>query len=231
MKNVFKKTLIAIAASVAIPAASAAAINFESLKPEIFTAGDSFKEDNYKFTVTGDPAAGGLLGAIGTSATATCSLIDCPVGNDGQFYLGLNDGGLRIDSSVGMGFTLGKFEASFIAPLTARIPSSVAKLVISATDYLGQVHNTSFELPGQNTSGDWEFVGFAFDAPNMILRNISFSACLTDSSGSCVALGNNQAQFGLDNLNVTTVPEPSSALLIALGLAGLGFAYRRKQSV
>lgn len=230
MKNLFNKTLIAIAASVAIPAASAAAINFDSLSPDIYAAGDSFLEGNYTFTVAAGPDDMGFAGAIGSTAADACFLLDCPVGNDSQFYLGLNDGSLRIDSTVGMGFTLGKFDASFVGPIAANIPFSVARLVVSAHDYLGQTYVTSFELPGQNADGLWEFSGFAFDAPKLILKDIAFAACLTDANGSCVPFGANQAQFGLDNLDVSTVPEPGSALLIALGLAGLGFAYRRKQA-
>ncbi|NRR30725.1 PEP-CTERM sorting domain-containing protein [Oxalobacteraceae bacterium] len=37
----------------------------------------------------------------------------------------------------------------------------------------------------------------------------------------------NQAQFGIDNLNVSAVPEPATYLMMGLGLAGLGLARRR----
>lgn len=230
MNKLFKNALITIGATLAIPAASAAVIDFDSLSPDIYAAGDAFSDGNYKFTVGAGPNDTGFAGAIGSNVADACFLIDCPVGNDSQYYLGLNDGSLNIASDVGMGFTLGKFEASFVAPVIANIPFSVARLLISAQDYLGNTYNTSVELPGQNANGFWEFSGFAFDAPGLILKQIAFTACLTDVNGACVPLGENQAQFGLDNLNVSTVPEPASALLIALGLAGMGIAYRRKQA-
>ncbi len=40
----------------------------------------------------------------------------------------------------------------------------------------------------------------------------------------------NQAQFALDDLNLTEVPEPASVALMLLGLAGLGSVSRRRRN-
>lgn len=221
MKKSLKMALLTAAIGLAMPAAQASLINFDTLKGDVFEGGDLIHADpQFSLKVLGD----GLAGAIATSSS--CAVLDCPAGNNTPYYLGLNDGGLSISSQYG--FKLSSFSSSFAAPLSAGIPFTVANLIVYGKGLGGETFSDSFTLPGQNASGKWSFSDFKYTANNRVFKEISFAACLTTTTGECVPFSNNQAQFGLDNINVTAVPEPAEWLLMALGLASISMVVRRK---
>ncbi|HEY9101002.1 NF038120 family PEP-CTERM protein [Chitinimonas sp.] len=228
MNNSIKKALLAFAAALALPAAMASQITFDPAAPNIYAGGEGFDEAGYKLNVVPPLGGvdGGLNGAVVSNA-ASCVVLDCPVGNSTQYFLGLNDGGLKVSKSDGLGFRLFGFDASFVAPVVANIPFSVARIVIFGHDVFDNEYWTSFTLPGQNANGYWEFSNFVFDATDTWFRDVTFLACLTDESGQCVADGQNQAQFALDNVNL--VPEPTSWALLGISLAAMLVAARRKR--
>jgi hypothetical protein len=222
MKQSLKMALLTAAIGLTLPAVQASVLNFDAMAHDIYNGGDVLKDSSFDFTVEG----GGMAGAITNSAS--CDIIDCPKGNNSNFYLASNDSGFTISNSNNLGFLFSSFESSFVAPLKQNIPNSVARLLVSGHDINNKSFSDYFDLPGQNTAGNWTFSQFNFTSPDRIYKDVSFFSCLTTTSGDCVSAGGNQAQFAIDNINVTAVPEPAEWLLMALGLATISMVMRRK---
>ncbi|QDQ25593.1 PEP-CTERM sorting domain-containing protein [Chitinimonas arctica] len=225
MKKLFKTALLAVAVSATASVAQASVITFDSVAAIGYNGGDTFTDGQFTLTALGD----GYVGDI--SSPSTCSLLDCPIGNASNFYLGLNDGGVQVTHSSSLGFRLNSFAASFVAPVAQDIPFSVARILVMGHDLNNNDYSASFTLPGQNNDGRWTFTNFNFGASSVVFKDVSFLSCLTDDNGSCVAFGGNQAQFALDNINVAAVPEPEQWLMMLLGMAGVAAIARRKRSV
>jgi hypothetical protein len=64
--------------------------------------------------------------------------------------------------------------------------------------------------------------------------SLSISACLFNDAAVCVNSATdspmNQAQFAIDDLQMTTVPEPGTAALLALGALGMAMSARRRMA-
>ncbi len=225
------KVLSGIALSMAALSAQASTINFESISPDIFGGGQTFSENGYDMTVL-DNAGSGLAGAaiVGTDSFA-CSIIACPTGNSSTYYAGLNDGGLSVARSDQTGFVLKSLDYSFIAPTAGLIDFSVGRLVVIGTGLNNATMQTSVEFAPQ-VNGQFNFSNVVFGGAfaNTAFKQLDVFACLYTNSGTCVNPAANQAQFGLDNINVAAVPEPETYLMMGLGLAGLAALARRRRN-
>ncbi len=212
--------------------AQAATIDFDRLSQgdfSVFTNGDSFSEKGFNFTVLG--ADGGLNGAgIAGSNDLTCTIINCPVGNNSGYYAGLNDGALGVVSQNPAGFKVRGLDFAFIAPTGGLIDFSVGKLVLTGHKMDGSLEQTTIDFQPQ-VNGVFQFSNWqAGNFGNTVFRDMTINACLFTMDGSCVSPAGNQAQFAVDNLNLAAVPEPSTYAMMGLGLLGLAaFARRRKQ--
>jgi hypothetical protein len=220
--------------------AMASVVNFESLSPDaIYGDGDTLSEAGY--TLTAVDNHGGTSGAVGLLLngmdSTSCWLGGCPTNNTSHSYLGLNDGGVTITKDNGVTFTLRSLAFGFVAPFGGLPNFSYGQLLLTGTFGNGGTVDYALQFPGLDNSGNPVFDTATLPAGfgNAGLTSLTIRACLFDGVGGCtVAADINdpsiyQAQFAIDNLTLTNVPEPGSLALIGLGMGA--FLARRRKSV
>lgn len=232
--------LLSLAASMCCAApAFADVVNFETLPLSANDSGVTLSEAGYDMLLVEGPVAGayGFSGGTGvvinSNDPASCDIIVCPSGATGNYLAVINDGAVRFSHpGVLSGFTLTGFDFAFIAP--AAVPDGTyGQLTLTGMNWQGTTISTSLDFPGADANGRFLFgsaeLSAAFRAN--VFSSLTLSACLLDGAGGCFNSfdnrANNQAQFAIDNLNLTAVPEPTSFLLFGLGIGALGLARRR----
>lgn len=231
--RVFVKSALALAAAALAGSAMAGTlstfdIQFEGVGGQNFNGGDSFNEAGVKLSA-GDPFGNGFVGA--GSNSGTCAFNVCP-SRSSAFYAVLNDGSLSLESSKGLNLSLTGFDLGFIAPVfDLSLVGTIGQIIVTGFSSAGQ-KVASFDLPGLSDTGLSSFSRFNFaqDFASSEFNRITFSACLFDGNGGCTPGANvNLAQFGLDSVTGSVIPEPSSYALLALALGAAGFAGRRRR--
>lgn len=153
-----------------------------------------------------------------------------PSGNATQFYFNSNDGDLLVNREDGASFSLDGFSAAFIplipSPGPAQTPVIVALGVTDSGDRLA----TYFGL-GSSETNSHPFITFNNSAGDFTrfsrLSRVTFFTCALTGT-TCDLNTQNNGQFAIDDILVTPVPEPSTTVLMALGmLGGLGLGWRR----
>lgn len=206
-------------------ASAATLIDFEPLAPTIVLDGDVLTQDGYALAGVAQPGTpGSLVGAV--DSASSCFVATCPTGNATSFYQGLNDSSLTLSRSDSGFFSLKSFDAGFLAavPLASFAPGM---LLLQGTSAAGGAVSASFAFDASDAAGNFAFKSYSLGAAFDLLRSVSFSACTYDMAGACVNPNENFSQFALDNLAVAAIPEPSTVLLTALGLAALALRARR----
>ncbi|MBQ5950303.1 NF038120 family PEP-CTERM protein [Massilia sp. ST3] len=177
--------------------------------------------------------AGALVGEfIDGSDPTYCVSMACPVNNPGMYYGAFNDSYIDITSSTnGQRFNIKSIDASFIgaSPVLSSYPAVAGFLRIQGfrADGSSALQDVIF---GKPAAGGFQFGHYnmtAAFAANEFVEALLFGF-VCDSAGQCKAFQTNQGQFGVDNIELTAVPEPASALIFGLGIAGLVAARRRK---
>ena len=167
------------------------------------------------------------LNDFGIVDTAAALGSQAPTGNVTQFYFASNDGRLHLTRGDGLAFNLDSLSAAFV-PLDP--PSSqLTQMWAFGTRADGSFIGAAF---GYSTSGNGSSPFTTYSVSGMTdLVSIEFRSC---DAGvlSCSAPTQNNGQFAIDNISVSVVPEPSAALLLAFGLAGVaGMASRARRAV
>jgi hypothetical protein len=225
------------AAAVAAPL-HAEVLDFEHVAPTALLGGESLLDNGYLFTALEGPftAAYGLHSGTGAVLDpydpGTCDVTACPGGASGNFYAGLNDGGLQLSRTDGKAFSLSGLDFAFLAPMPMIEPLS-GQLLVSGTRSGGASVALLLDFAGQDALGHFQFSSAALDAFSGIQFNqVVFSACLFIDEACVNSLDQpafNEAQFALDNINVSAVPEPSSWAMLFVGLALLGVQLLRQR--
>lgn len=181
----------------------------------LYAAGESFVQGGYQMTAqldfgTVDFAA--ALGAVGPSGNAT------------QFYFAANSGSLRVSPLDAVPFSLNSFSAAFV-PLDP--PSLQTTVIVAKGTTVADVEIiASWSFTGSATTS-FPFANYVATPAFSNLKRVEFYACSLVGSLICTQPTLNNGQFAIDNISVTAVPEPGTALLLTLGALGLGLRARR----
>ncbi|TDP73132.1 NF038120 family PEP-CTERM protein [Roseateles toxinivorans] len=237
------KTALATAALAGMGLAQAAVITFDGLADSPFATGmpllghdDEFYQAGYwlaPFSNQAGATAGDLVGAIvdGSDLANTCWSVACPTNNSSKFFTALNDGAFAMGALSGQGFKLDSFQASFVGAGGEVFPSTTLLLRIQGAKVGGGSLTAQFNLPGQS-GGVFSFQNYATSGAfaSQLFTNVIFYGLACNAQGSCSAFSSDKGQFALDNIAVTAVPEPSSWLMMGLGLAAFGAFARRRNA-
>jgi hypothetical protein len=250
MKYLLKKSALAAAVLLSLGTAQAAIITFDdpvtspfAPSAPLFGHEDEFYQggffiDTYSNSASAQP--GDLVAALKdtTDSAGLCSsgALVCPtVGATGNYLTVLNDGFLAIGAKNGSLISLSAFSAGFVGVAGDTYSTTRAGRVIiigvradnSATSIAG-----SLALP--DGSGAFSFSNFtvpaSFAAEKFAFLQIYGAYCPAGTT-TCSSFTTDKAQFALDNLNITAVPEPGTWGLMGLGLAGIAAIARRRRAV
>lgn len=163
----------------------------------------------------------------------SCTGMACPVNNPSTYYAALNDSYIDIMSSTQRKFSINSFDASFIGGTSSlnSYPAISGLLRIQGFLANGTFATETYQLAGPSASG-FNFGHYNTSAAFSSLQftEAVFFGFACNSAGSCSAFSTDRGQFGIDNINLTAIPEPASFALFGLGMAGVAFARRRKGS-
>ena len=220
MSKFVRRVLSAAAVVVAFAATSAGAgvipaiLNFEN-SAGFYAPKESFTEQGFRFTVDYD------FGNVDIAS----NLPALTSGNSSQVYFNSNDGGLVVQRDDGLGFNLNSFQYAFIPQSPASALATALVALATGMDNVQFGFGFAFAA-AVNGANPFTTVNTAGSFNN--IRSVEFFACSLVGGALCTAATFNSGQFALDNLNVVTIPEPTSIALVLAALMAGGFAARRK---
>ncbi|MES2349763.1 MAG: NF038120 family PEP-CTERM protein [Pseudomonadota bacterium] len=231
LKQLSAATFGALALMGAAPA-MADTINFETIAPTVLGGGEIVSEAGYDMTVIDSQAnepGTYFSGAIANgSDPSQCDVIACPTGNGSYFYMGLNDGALKVSRADNQAFRLYSVDYAFLPPVGGLAGYSYGQMTVVGQKVGGGTVSFNYDFPAL-IGGQSPFLSAALshDFGNTAFSSIIIGACMFDGT-SCVNPAGNQAQFGVDNLNLAAVPEPETYAMMGLGLAAISLLSRRR---
>jgi hypothetical protein len=206
----------ALALGSASPSQASTVIDFDPIDlVGLYAAGESFTQGGYQMTAQLDFGTVDFAAALGAVA---------PSGNATQFYFAANSGSLRVAPLDASPFRLNSFSAAFV-PLDP--PSLQTTVIVAKGTTVADVEVIASWSFGSSATTNFPFTSYvalpAFDN----LKRVEFYACSLVGSSICTQPTLNNGQFAIDNISVTAIPEPGTAVLLTLGVLGLGLRTRR----
>jgi hypothetical protein len=199
------------------------------------THGDEFLQGSYyfdPFSNASNAQFGDLVGAmINGSDLSMCFSVLCPTNNSSTFFGALNDGVVAFGRTDGQSFTVNSFDASFLASSGSFLPPVSGLLRLQGVTSTGSFLTQTFQLAGPDAGGQLGFKNYqtagSFASTQFATIYAFGFAC--NAGGACNAFSTDRAQFALDNINVSAVPEPETSAMFAMGLLAMGAAVRRRR--
>lgn len=204
------------------------------------THGDYLQSAGYDlYFVSNAPGAqpGDLTGSYldgADSQSCDSATTRCPVNNPTFYYGALDDSYIDIVSNTAANrFRVNSFDASFIGGSAAlsSYPAVSGLLRIQGFFADGSSLYETYQLNGPSAAG-FQFGHYdtsAAFASNAFVEAAVFGfAC--NQLGNCSAFSTDRGQFGIDNIDLTAVPEPAGFLLFGIGMIGMGAAARRRRA-
>jgi hypothetical protein len=243
MKLRVLKTLVASAAFLAASASQAVIVDFEDAIDTTFAPfapllghGDEIVSRGFYVDAISNaaaPNAGDLVGTIlnGADLSSTCAGLVCPSNNATTFLAGLNDGVFAIGSADNALFRFAGFDAGFIGAQGNALPGVPGLVRLQGVRADNTSITQTFNLTGPSSTGALSFKSFATTGAfsTTLFKNVFFFGFSCNAAGACAAFSTDQAQFAIDNISVTSIPEPSTWALMLSGLAA-AVAVRRRRS-
>jgi len=232
-----------LSAAVWAPGAQASVtsmLDFDGVTPVALNGGESFSIGDYKLTAMDSPLAQayGFTGGAGQTMDGASScgvIVACPSGDATRYYAGTNDGAVNITAAAN-DLQISSLKYAFLAPIGGLMDFTYGQLVLTGTKLNGGIITLSRDFAGQDPLGNFMFDTWDLgaDFAREHFASLSISACLFNDTAVCINSATdspmNQAQFAIDDLQMTTVPEPGTAALLALGAIGMAMSARRRQA-
>jgi hypothetical protein len=229
----FCTALAGSAALLSAPFALGHTIDFDQTAATLLLEGDALALNGLRLTALATPGtgSGGFLGAVLDSTDYNaCSNMACPVNGSGNYYAAVNDGSVLLNTmQSGATFHLTGFDASFIgSDWNATYPGLAGTLLLVGRDSSGATMQEMVGLAGPGYYG-FEFSRYTTSAAfaSHAFTSVTLSGFSCDDGFSCSSFSN-KAQFALDNLAVSAVPEPATSALLLSGLAAVVWMARRR---